>query len=81
MQIYLSNLTEALSADDLEQLFGHFGPVNRVALVRDRITKKPTGYAVVEMVRAQDAEEAIKVLEGKKLKGQTVRLNRNWPRL
>jgi translation initiation factor 3 subunit G len=47
-----------------QDLFCPFGPVSRIYLATDRITGESRGFAFVNYQRREDAERAIKVLNG-----------------
>jgi len=47
MNIYLSNLPYAITAEDLRKIFEAFGQVDLVTIVKDRATGKPNGFGLV----------------------------------
>lgn len=81
MDIYISNLETSISETELKKLFGCFGLIRSATVIRDRNTRQPTGYGIVVMDRSEAAEKAFETLDGKRLKGQPVRLSRTMPRL
>src|ERR1700678_694124 len=54
----------------LAELFGPFGQINTIKIVRDRITKTSKGFAFIEMPDYADARMAIKELDGSDLGGR-----------
>jgi len=66
----VSNLTKAVTEEDLKALFGRFGRIHRVSLPRievkegGRIVKEPRGFAYVAFVNHEDAEKAMERLQG-----------------
>lgn len=72
--IYVGNLPFSASQDDVRQLFAQYGNVHSVKLISDRETGRPRGFGFVEMDQ-QDAESAIKALDGKDFGGRNLRVN------
>jgi len=62
--VRVSNLSEDVTEDDLHELFGAFGPVQRVFLAKDRETGESRGFAFVNFMHRDDAERAITRLDG-----------------
>ena len=79
MKIYVGNLPFSATEDELRELFGSHGEVLSVALINDRETGRPRGFAFVEMPDA-DGGKAITNLDGTQLGGRTLRINEARPR-
>ena len=62
--VRVSNLSEDARDHDLAELFGQFGPLNRVYVALDRATGASRGFGFVNFVRREDGERAIKNLNG-----------------
>ena len=60
-RIHVGNLPAWVREEDLEQLFGPFGPVEAVVVPSDRETETGQGFGFVDMA-ARDAERAILAL-------------------
>jgi translation initiation factor 3 subunit G len=60
----VTNLSEDVTEADLQELFRPFGPVTRVFLAVDRATGENRGFAFVNYVHREDAERAIRNLNG-----------------
>ena len=73
-KIYVGNLPFTTDENELRTLFGQHGTVESVAVITDRETGRPRGFAFVEMSRA-DASRAIQSLNGKELGGRALRVN------
>ena len=84
MEIYISNLSSKISKEDLKEVFEKYGNVASVKLKTDMFTGETKGYAFVLMPVEAEAKAAIKALNGKKVKGQSVNVkeahthNENW---
>jgi cold-inducible RNA-binding protein len=80
-KIYVGNLPYTCDAEQLKALFGDGGrKVDDVAIVTDRITGQPRGFAFVQMANADDAAKAIEALHGSSYGGRTLTVNEARPR-
>ena len=75
MNIYAGNLPWELSEDDLRQAFEEFGEVATVTIIKDRFTGRSRGFGFVEMPNTDEGEAAIGSLNGKDIKGRSIRVN------
>ena len=80
MNIYVGNLSYDLTEDDLQDLFGEYGPVVKANIITDRDTGRPKGFGFVEMENDADAEKAIQDLDGSSVKGRDIKVNQARPR-
>lgn len=71
--LYISNLDFSLTNSDLHVLLSHFGPIARVTVLKDPLTRASRGVAFVQFVSASDAHKAAGELEGKILNGRKIR--------
>ncbi|GLI70248.1 hypothetical protein VaNZ11_015094 [Volvox africanus] len=62
--IRVTNLSEEVTEADLQELFRPFGPVSRIFLAVDKQTGENRGFAFVNYVHREDAERAIRNLNG-----------------
>lgn len=69
MNIFVGNLTAAVTADDLRQLFGGYGTIINAIVMRDTATGLPLGYGHVYLVPEPAACEAIVNLRNTMLNG------------
>ena len=80
MNIYVGNLLREATEGDLRQTFEAFGQVTSVKIITDRDTGDSRGFGFVEMPDHQEAKSAISGLDGKDLKGRTLKVNEARPR-
>ena len=73
-KIYVGNLPFSTSEDEVKALFDEFGSVTSVNLITDRDTGRLRGFGFVEMSE-EDADAAIKSLDGKDLGGRPLKVN------
>jgi hypothetical protein len=72
--IFVGNLAFKASADELNALFAKYGTVHSVRIMKDRATRRPRGFAFVEM-EGRGAAKAIKGLDGVEYMGRNLRVN------
>jgi len=80
MNIYVGNLLREATEDDLRQAFEAFGQVTSAKIITDKFTGDSRGFGFVEMSNSTEAQAAITGLDGKDLKGRTLRVNEARPR-
>ena len=76
--IYVGNLPYSASEEQLQNLFGAYGTVERVNLITDRDTGRLKGFGFVEM--SSGAQEAMSSLNQSELDGRTLTVNPAKPR-
>ncbi len=74
MKLYVGNMNFDTTEDGLREAFGAFGTVEDVAVITDRDTGRPRGFAFVTMPD-NDAQAAIDGLNGRELDGRTLNVN------
>ncbi|MEE9608735.1 MAG: RNA-binding protein [Myxococcota bacterium] len=74
-KLYVGNLPFSSTEEDLKDLFARHGAVESVAVITDRETGRPRGFAFVEMEDASAADDAIRALDGSDLGGRSIRVN------
>jgi RNA recognition motif-containing protein len=72
MNMYVSNLSFHTTNDDLRKLFEEFGAVSSAKVITDRETGNSRGFGFVEMNSDEEANEAIKALNGRSIEGRAM---------
>ncbi len=80
MNIYVGNLSYSLTEEALRDAFAAHGAVESARIIKDRDTGQSKGFGFVEMPNPQEAEAAIKELDGADLGGRKIRVNEARPR-
>ena len=75
MKIYVGNINFQTTEDTLRNVFEEHGEVGEVAVITDRDTGRPRGFAFVTMPDDGAARNAIEALNGKELEGRTLNVN------
>ena len=78
--IYVGNLPYQATPEELEELFGQFGQVEKVDIISDRFTGKSRGFGFVEMTTGEEAQAAITALQGKQFGNRDLVVNEARPR-
>jgi RNA recognition motif-containing protein len=78
--IFVGNLHSGTTPDAIRSLFEPLGTVRKLKLMTDRDTGQSRGFAFVEM-RAAQAGQAIAVLDGRIVDGQTIQVREGRAKL
>ena len=78
--MYVGNLSFEATEMEVRELFSEHGAVNEVAIVMDRDTQRPRGFAFVTMNTHEGMETAIRELDGKNWSGRALTVNEARPR-
>lgn len=70
--MYIGNLEWKTTLDELKDFFSPYGQVTSAEIIKDRETGMAKGFGFVTM---ENADKAIQELNGKELRGRTVKLN------
>jgi RNA recognition motif-containing protein len=74
-KLYVGNLKFDMTDQELEEAFAPYGKVASATIIKDRISGRSKGFGFVEFVNDEDADAAREALNGKELKGRTVRID------
>jgi RNA recognition motif-containing protein len=80
MNIYVGNVSNDVTEDDLRLAFEAYGKVESAAVIKDKFSGESRGFGFVEMPDKTEAQAAITGLNGKELKGRTLNVNEARPR-
>ncbi|VAY86552.1 RNA-binding protein [hydrothermal vent metagenome] len=80
MNIYVANLSYDAAEEDLKNIFGEFGKVDSVNIIKDKYTGKSRGFGFVEMPSDEESKKAIDELQGKDFQGRPLSVNEARPR-
>ncbi|XP_061189659.1 probable RNA-binding protein 19 isoform X2 [Saccostrea echinata] len=73
-RLFVRNLPYSCTQEDLEELFGKFGPLAEVHLSIDTVTKKIRGYAFILFMMPEHAVRAYEQLDGSVFKGRMLHI-------
>ena len=75
MKLFVGNLSFNTTDDSLRSLFAQHGAVDEVAIITDRDSGRPRGFAFVTMSNDAEAEAAIEATNGNDLDGRTLNVS------
>ncbi len=80
MNIYVGNLSRQATEQDLLQTFEAFGEVASVKIIKDKYSGESRGFGFVKMSSKTEGEAAVADLNGKDLKGRSLKVSEARPR-
>ena len=80
MNIYVGNLSQEVSEEDLNTLFAEYGKVSSTKVIRDMFSQESRGFGFVEMPGQAEAQKAIDELNTRELKGKKLIVNEARPK-
>lgn len=79
-KLYVGNLPYSMRDDDLQQHFASFGEVVSSKVMLDRDTGRSKGFGFVEMGSREEAQGAIRGMNGQSFDGRALVVNEARPR-
>ena len=79
-KLYVGNLSYGVTDTDLQNLFSPHGTVQSAQVIMDRDTGRSKGFGFVEMDSGDQAQAAIKALNGQDSNGRALTVNEARPR-
>jgi RNA recognition motif-containing protein len=80
MKLYVGNLSYSTTEETLSNEFSTLGEVEEVAVITDRETGRPRGFAFVTMKNDEEGRAAIESINGREIDGRTVTVNEARPK-
>lgn len=79
-KLYVGNLAYSVIEADLQALFAEAGAVKSIALIKDKFTGQPKGFAFVEMETQEGMQNAIGMLNGRQVLERAITVSAARPR-
>lgn len=79
MKLYVGGLEYSVTDQELEQFFAEQGKVISASVIKDKFSQQSKGFGFIEMEDLKQGQNAIKNLNGKKLKGRSITVNQARP--
>ena len=79
-KLFIGSLSFNVNDDQLRELFATVGTVVSATIIMDRDTNRSKGFGFVEMSTDEEAQTAIKELNGKDLEGRAITVNGAKPK-
>ena len=74
-KLFVGNLSYGTTSADLETHFRQIGETTSAQVITDRESGRSRGFGFVEMASNDDAQRAIRELDGKELQGRTINVS------
>src|SRR6185369_15770891 len=74
-KLFVGNLSYGTTSADLENHFRQIGETTSAQVITDRESGRSRGFGFVEMASNDDAQRAIRELDGKQLQGRTINVS------
>lgn len=74
-KLFVGSLPYSTTQAQLEEMFAKIGTVSTIQLITDKYSGQSKGFAFVEMATDEEAEKAIKELNGFNLDGRAMVVN------
>jgi RNA recognition motif-containing protein len=78
--LFVGGLPYKVTDDELRELFEAVGAVQSAKVIVDKYSNQSKGFGFVEMGSEEDAQKAIKELNGKEVDGRPIVVNEARPR-
>jgi RNA recognition motif-containing protein len=78
--LYIGNLSNEVTEEDLKANFSEAGKVLSVTIIKDKYTGLTRGFGFVEMETEKEAQEAIQKFNGGQLHGKVITVNEARPK-
>ncbi|HSX32763.1 MAG TPA: RNA-binding protein [Candidatus Saccharimonadales bacterium] len=78
-KLFVGSLSYSVNDDQLAEAFAAAGKVKSAKVITDHDTGRSKGYGFVEMETDEEAQNAIKMLDGKEIEGRAVAVNEARP--
>ncbi len=79
-KLYVGNLDYSVTSEQLGEHFAQAGTVTDVVVLSDKYSGRSKGFGFVTMSKPDEAEKAIKELNGKEFQGRNLVVNEARPK-
>ena len=79
-KLFVGGLAYSKSNQDLQAMFEAFGQVDSAVIIMDKFTGQSKGFGFVEMTNDDEAQAAIKALDGTEVDGRRIGVSVAKPR-
>lgn len=78
-KLFVGSLPYSVTDDQLADLFAQAGTVTSARVIIDRDTNRSKGFGFVEMSSDEEAQAAVKALDGQEVEGRRIVVNEARP--
>ena len=80
IRLYVGNLSYQTSQEELAAAFAEAGTVSSAMIMSDRYSGQSRGFGFVEMATDEEAQNAVRLLNGRDMGGRALVVNEARPR-
>jgi RNA recognition motif-containing protein len=80
IRLYVGNLSYSTTQEELAEIFSEAGSVANASLMTDRYSGQSRGFGFIEMATDDEAQNAIRILNGRNVGGRDLVVNEARPR-
>jgi RNA recognition motif-containing protein len=80
MNIYVGNLDYKVDEEDLRDVFSEYGTVSSAKIIMDKFNGRSKGFGFVEMEEENEANKAVKELDGATYENRKITVNEAKPK-
>ncbi|OIP22395.1 RNA-binding protein [bacterium CG_4_10_14_0_2_um_filter_33_32] len=80
-KLYVGNLSYDIDNERLSSMFSEYGEIKEATVIMDRLTNKSKGFGFVTFANDEDADKAVRELDGKEIQGRNLKVNVAKPRI
>jgi len=74
-KLFVGNLSNDVTNEKLSEMFSDQGEIKESAVIMDKEANTSKGFGFVTFAKDEDAEKAIKELDGKEIDGKNIKVN------
>ncbi|XP_056373204.1 cold-inducible RNA-binding protein B-like isoform X1 [Hyla sarda] len=74
-KLFIGGLSFDTDEQNLEEVFGKYGQLSEVVVVKDRETQRSRGFGFVTFENPEDAKDAKEAMNGKSVDGRQIRVD------
>jgi len=78
-KLYVGNLPFSVTNEELKKIFSKFGEIEEANVISDKYSGRSKGFGFVTFSKDEDADKAIKEMNGKEIDGREVKVNEARP--
>lgn len=79
-KLFIGNLPFTMDEGQLTTLFGEYGKVESLNIVKDKFSGRSKGFGFVEFATEEEAQKAIAALDGSEQAGRNIAVKEALPR-
>lgn len=78
-KLFVGNIAWEVTDEELNRLFAEYGEIEEAVIVKDKFSGRSKGFGFITFVKDEDADKAIKELEGHELKERPLSVSEARP--